>query len=146
MKKLEEFVNEELILEFFLSMLDDYKISIDMIPHGEERQTRNNRPFIPKNEIVYSIGKVAKDIREDFDIELIKFNDRIKVEDYSRNNHLHILCDIQKDNKYSDWIRLVIVTEMEQKNMSTYDIKKTYKTYSPDNKIKKDIKLFKNMI
>lgn len=145
MKTIKNFINEELILEFIISFLDDFKISIDIIPHGEERQIRNENDFISKNEIVYSIGKVAKNIREDFDLNNIKYKDRIKILDKSREKHLNIIADINKDNKKNDWIKLTIVTEMKN-NMPTHDIAKIYTTYSSDNKVKNDIKLLKNML
>ena len=146
MKTIKNFINEELILEFIISFLDDFKISIDLlIPHGEERQIRDGKGFIPKNEIVYSIGKVAKDIREDFDLNNIKYKDRIKILDKSREKHLNIIADINKDSKKNNWIKLTVVTEKEN-NMPTHDIKKIYTTYSSDNKVKNDIKLLKNML
>lgn len=145
MKSIKEFINEELILEYIISFFDDFKICIDFIPHAEERQIRDGKGFISKNEIVYSIGKVVKDIREDFDLNIIKYKDRIKILDKSREKHLNIIIDINKDDKKSDWLKLSIITEMED-NMPTYDIIKTYITYSGDQKIKNDVKILKNMI
>ena len=145
MKTIKNFINEELILEFIISFLDDFKICIDLVPHGEERQIRDGKGFISKNEIVYSIGKVAKNIREDFDLNNIKYKDRIKILDKSREKHLNIIADINKDNKKNDWIKLTVVTEKEN-NMPTHDIAKIYTTYSSDNKVKNDVKLLKNML
>ena len=145
MRTIQEYINEELILEFIISFIDDFKISIDLIPHGEERQIRNGQGFISKNEIVYSIEKVAKNIREDFDLNNIKYKDRIKILDKSREKHLNIIADINKDTKKNDWIKLTVVTEMEN-NMPTHDITKIYTTYSSDNKVKNNIRLLKNML
>ena len=128
MKTIKNFINEELILEFIISFLDDFKICIDLVPHGEERQIR-----------------VAKDIREDFDLNIIKYKNRIKILDKSREKHLNIIADINKDIKKNDWIKLTVITEKEN-NMPTHDIAKIYTTYSSDNKVKNNIKLLKNML
>lgn len=34
MKSLEDYINEELILEKIIGYLDNYKITLDIIPHG----------------------------------------------------------------------------------------------------------------
>lgn len=142
MKALKETINEELIFEYFIAFLDDYKIGLDLSQHGEERQLRDEKQFISKNNLLYSITKVAKDIKDDFDENIIQYGDRIKILDKSRDNHLNIICDINKDNKKLDWIKLSIITEMEN-NMPTHDIKKIYTTYSSDLKVKNDVKLLK---
>lgn len=145
MKRLEEYINEELILESIIGYLDNYKITLDLIPHGEDRQTRDNRPYIPKYEISWTIAKVAKDIRDDFNEKLINYKDRIQIIDKSRNEHLNVLCDIYNDIKKSDNIKLSIVT-IKEGNMPTHDIKKIYTTYSSDNKVKNEVSLLKNQL
>ena len=109
MKGLEDYINEELILESIIGYLDNYKITLDLIPHAEDRQTRDDRPYIPKYEISWTIAKVAKNIRDDFNDELINYKDRIQIIDKSRNEHLNVLCDIYDDIKKSDNIKLSIV-------------------------------------
>lgn len=145
MKKLNDYINEELILESIIGYLDNYKITLDLIPHGEDRQTRDDRPYIPKYEISWTIAKVAKDIRDDFNEKLINYKDRIQIIDKSRNEHLNVLCDIYDDIKKSDSIKLSIIT-IKEGNMPTHDIKKIYTTYSSDNKVKNEVSLLKNQL
>ena len=145
MKRLEDYINEELILESIIGYLDNYKITLDLIPHAEDRQTRDDRPYIPKYEISWTIAKVAKNIRDDFNEELINYKDRIQIIDKSRNEHLNVLCDIYDDIKKSDNIKLSIVT-IKEGNMPTHDIKKIYTTYSSDNKVKNEVSLLKNQL
>ena len=145
MKGLEDYINEELILESIIGYLDNYKITLDLIPHAEDRQTRDDRPYIPKYEISWTIAKVAKNIRDDFNEELINYKDRIQIIDKSRNEHLNVLCDIYDDIKKSDNIKLSIVT-IKECNMPTHDIKKIYTTYSSDNKVKNEVSLLKNQL
>ena len=145
MKRLEDYINEELILEQIIGYLDNYKITLDIIPHAEDRQTRDDRPYIPKYEISWTIAKVAKNIRDDFNYELINYKDRIQIIDKSRNEHLNVLCDIYDDIKKSDNIKLSIVT-IKEGNMPTHDIKKIYTTYSSDNKVKNEVSLLKNQL
>lgn len=145
MKGLKDYINEELILESIIGYLDNYKITLDLIPHAEDRQTRDDRPYIPKYEISWTIAKVAKNIRDDFNEELINYKDRIQIIDKSRNEHLNVLCDIYDDIKKSDNIKLSIVT-IKEGNMPTHDIKKIYTTYSSDNKVKNEVSLLKNQL
>ena len=145
MKGLEDYINEELILESIIGYLDNYKITLDLIPHAEDRQTRDDRPYIPKYEISWTIAKVAKNIRDDFNDELINYKERIQIIDKSRNEHLNVLCDIYDDIKKSDNIKLSIVT-IKEGNMPTHDIKKIYTTYSSDNKVKNEVSLLKNQL
>ena len=145
MKGLEDYINEELILESIIGYLDNYKITLDLIPHAEDRQTRDDRPYIPKYEISWTIAKVAKNIRDDFNEELINYKDRIQIIDKSRNEHLNVLCDIYDDIKKSDNIKLSIVT-IKEGNIPTHDIKKIYITYSSDNKVKNEVSLLKNQL
>lgn len=145
MRNLNETINEELIFEFIIGFLDLYKISLDLVPHAQDRQTRKDKQFISKYNISNSIAKVAKEIRDDFELNNIQYKDRIKILDKSRDKHLNILCDINEDSKKKDWIKLSIITVMED-DMPTHNIKKTYITYSSDSKVKDDIKMIKNMI
>ena len=145
MKGLEDYINEELILESIIGYLDNYKITLDLIPHAEDRQTRDDRPYIPKYEISWTIAKVAKNIRDDFNEELINYKDRIQIIDKSRNEHLNVLCDICEDIKISDSIKLSIIT-IKEGNMPTHNIKKIYTTYSSDNKVKNEVSLLKNQL
>ena len=145
MKRLEDYINEELILEKIIGYLENYKITLYIIPHGEDRQTKDDRPYVSKHEISWTIAKVAKNIQDDFNEKLINYKDRIQIIDKSRNVHLNVLCDICKDIKISDSIKLSIIT-IKEGNMPTHDIKKIYTTYSSDNKVKNEVSLFKNQL
>ena len=145
MKRLEDYINEELILEKIIGYLDNYKITLDIIPYGEDRQTRDDRPYVSKHEISWTIAKVAKNIQDDFNEKLINYKDRIQIIDKSRNEHLNVLCDICEDIKISDSIKLSIIT-IKEGNMPTHNIKKIYTTYSSDNKVKNEVSLLKNQL
>jgi hypothetical protein len=145
MKQLVEIINEELILERVIGFIDDFKFTIDIIPHAEERETRHNKDYISKKEIIYSVAKVAKEIKDDINTNDINIKDRIQIIDKSRGKEFNIICDITKDDKKSNYIKLYITTVMKGK-MPTHDIKKIYQTYSSDSKVKDDIKLLKNEI
>ena len=145
MKRLEDYINEELILEKIIGYLDNYKITLDIIPYGEDRQTRDDRPYVSKHEISWTIVKVAKNIQDDFNEKLINYKDRIQIIDKSRNEHLNVLCDICEDIKISDSIKLSIIT-IKEGNMPTHNIKKIYTTYSSDNKVKNEVSLLKNQL
>lgn len=145
MKRLEDYINEELILEQIIGYLDNYKIILDIIPHGEDRQTRDDRPYVSKHEISWTIAKVAKNIQDDFNEKIINYKDRIQIIDKSRNEHLNVLCDICEDIKISDSIKLSIIT-IKEGNMPTHNIKKIYTTYSSDNKVKNEVSLLKNQL
>lgn len=108
MKRLEDYINEELILEKIIGYLDNYKITLDIIPHGEDRQTRDDRPYVSKHEISWTIAKVAKNIQDDFNEKLINYKDRIQIIDKSRNEHLNVLCDICEDIKISLKYQIVL--------------------------------------
>lgn len=145
MKSLEDYINEELILEKIIGYLDNYKITLDIIPHGEDRQTRDDRSYVSKHEISWTIAKVAKNIQDDFNEKIINYKDRIQIIDKSRNEHLNVLCDICEDIKISDSIKLSIIT-IKEGNMPTHNIKKIYTTYSSDNKVKNEVSLLKNQL
>ena len=145
MISLKDKINEELIFERVVSFIDDFKFTIDIIPHAEDRETRHNKNYISKVDIVLSLGKVSKDIRNDLNTNFIKLNDRIQIIDKSRDDTLNILCDILKDNKKNDYIKLSVVTVMLGE-MPTYDIKKIYTTYSNDSRVRNDVKILRNEI
>ena len=145
MKKLEDYINEELILERIVGFFNLQKIIFDMPEHSEGRQNRDEKSFIPKHQILSTVGKVVKDIREDLSVNIINIGDRIKIIDKSRDVILNVLCDIYEDKQKANWLKIIIVTVMEG-NMPTHDIKKTYQTYTNDKRIINDIKLLKNEI
>ena len=48
MKRLEDYINEELILERVVGFFNLQKITFDMPGHSEERQYRDEKSFVPK--------------------------------------------------------------------------------------------------
>ena len=116
-----------------------------MPEHSEHRQYRDEKSFIPKHQILSSVAKVAKDIKEDLSVEIISIGDRIQIIDKSRKPVLNVLCDILEDTQKEDWIKLVIIT-VKEGNMPTHDIKKIYTTYINDKRITDDIKILKDEI
>lgn len=145
MKRLEEYINEELILEQVVGFFNLQKIVFDMPEHSEQRQYRDEKSFIPKHQILSSVAKVAKDIKEDLSVKIISIGDRIQIIDKSRKPVLNVLCDILEDKQKEDWIKIVIIT-VKEGNMPTHDIKKIYTTYTNDRRIRDDIKLLKGNI
>lgn len=147
MKTINDYIiNEQFILEYLISVFNDYKIFIDISNHADDRQIRYDKSFISKKEIIYSIYKVAKDINDELKENIIKIGDNIKIVDKSRNKTLNIICNIIKCKQNNDYITIKIITEIEKSNMKVYDVAKTYTTYSSDKKIQNDVKLFKQMV
>lgn len=103
------------------------------------------KTFVPKHQILSSVAKVAKDIKDDLSVKIISIGDRIQIIDKSRKPVLNVLCDIHKDKQKEDYTKMVIIT-VKEGNMPTHDIKKIYTTYTNDKRIKYDIKLLKDEI
>lgn len=145
MISLQNKIDESLILERITSFIDDFKFSVDISFHAEEREMRHIKDYISKKEISLTLAKVAKDIRFDIDNEYLQLNDRIQIIDKSRDKILNIILDIKKDIKKENYIKLCITTVMKG-NMPTHNIKKIYTTYSSDSKVKNDVSFIKNEI
>ena len=145
MKRIEDYINEELILERVVGFFNLQKITFDMPGHSEERQYRDEKSFVPKRQILSSVAKVAKDIKDDLSVKIISIGDRIQIIDKSRKPILNVLCDILEDKQKEEWIKMVIIT-VKEGNMPTHDIKKIYTTYINDKRLKDDIKLLKDEI
>ena len=145
MKGLEDYINEELIVERVVGFLNLQKITFDMPEHSEQRQYRDEKSFVPKHQILSSVAKVANDIKDDLSVKIISIGDRIQIIDKSRKPVLNVICDIFKDKQKEDWIKIVIIT-VKEGNMPTHDIKKIYTTYINDKRIRDDIKLLKDEI
>ena len=139
MKKINDFIIEELILEFIIGKCDDLKIKFDLSLHGDDRQSRDNKHnnFIPKKEISYTLYKVSNQIKDDYDINNIKENDIIGIIDKSRNVDYNCICSI---NVKDDYIILKVITHEYKNNFIFKDCKKLYNTYINDKKIEKEYK------
>lgn len=139
MKSIEKFINEELILEYIIGKCNNYKIKFDLSLHGDERQSRDNKHnnFISKKEISYTLYKVSKQIRDDYDLNNIKENDIIGIIDKSRNVQYNCICNIEKKDNY---IILKVITHEYKNNFIFKDYKKLYNTYINDKKIEKEYK------
>lgn len=99
MKRLEDYINEELILERVVGFFNLQKITFDMPGHSEERQYRDEKSFVPKRQILSSVAKVAKDIKDDLSVKIISIGDRIQIIDKSRNLYLMYYVIFLKINK-----------------------------------------------
>ena len=147
MINLEQFVNESLILEAIVSSVEGYKIKFDLGEHAfnrkSDRGTKYNE-YIPNSEILYSLYKVSKQIRDDFDEQLIKIGDKILVFDKSRKQNYFALCEIQEFKNDNTYISLKLITHIYKKKPEMFysdDIKKTYETYVTDKDVEKRYKL-----
>ena len=101
MIKLNQYINENLILEAIVSSVEGYKIKFDLGEHAfdrkSDRETKYNE-YISNAEILYSLYKVSKNIRDDFDENIIKFGDKIsKVE----------VLQVPKGNVNSEIIKVI---------------------------------------
>ena len=105
MKRLEYYINEELILERVVGFFNLQKITFDMPEHSEQRQYRDEKTFVPKHQILSSVAKVAKDIKDDLSVKIISIGDRIQIIDKSRKPVLNVLCDIFEDKQKEEWIK-----------------------------------------
>ena len=139
MKKIDVFIIEELILEYIIGKCNDFKIKFDLSLHVDERQNRDNKynNFISKKEISYTLYKISKQIRDDYDINNIQENDIIGIVDKSRNVEYNCVCSINIDN---DFIILKVITHEYKNNFVFKDYKKLYNTYISDKKIEKEYK------
>ena len=81
MKRLEDYINEELILERVVGFFNLQQITFDMPEHSEERQYRDEKTFVLKHQILSSVAKVAKDIKDDLSVKIISIGDRIQIID-----------------------------------------------------------------
>ena len=139
MKKIDDFIIEELILEYIIGKCNDFKIKFDLSLHGDERQNRDNKHnnFISKKEISYTLYKISKQIRDDYDLKNIKENDNIGIIDKSRNVEYNCVCSI---NIKDDFIILKVITHEYKNNFIFKDCVKIYNTYINDKKIEKEYK------
>lgn len=146
MKSINNFINEELILEAIVSKVYDFKVKFDLSGHSTDRKSnRENHQYISNKEILYTLYKVSKQIKDDYDVEIIKENDNIIITDKSRNKNYHILATIYKDKTNSDFLVIKVITHIYQENFESDDASKRYITYINDNEIDKKYKL-KNLI
>ena len=146
MKQLEEFVNEELILEAIVSKVYDFKVKFDLSEHSEDRKSnRENHKYISNKEILYTLYKVAKPIKDDYDVNIINVNDNVIITDKSRKQNYHIFATLYKDKNDKDFLVIKVITHIYQKTFESEDAKKRYVTYLNDNDIEKRYKL-KNLL
>ena len=139
MKDIKIFINEKLILEYIIGKCNNFNIKFDLSLHGDDRQSRDNKnnKFISKKEISFTLYKVAKQIKDDYDLKIINNNDIIGIVDKSRNVEYNCVCNIQyKDN----FIILKIITHEYKNNFIFKNYKKIYKTYINDKQIEKEYK------
>lgn len=146
MKKLEEFANEELVLEAIVSKVYDFKVKFDLSEHSNERKSNHeNHKYISNKEILYTLYKVAKQIKDDYDVHIININDKIIITDKSRNKNYHIFATLYEDNFDKEFLVIKVITHIYQDKFESIDVKKRYVTYLNDSDIEKRYKL-KNLL
>ena len=139
MKPINNYIKEELLLEYIIGKCINYKVKFDLSNHGDERQSRDNKnnKFISKREISFSLYKVARQIRENFDEKIINENDIIGIIDKSRNIPYNCICAIELENES---IILKIITHEYKKDFIFKNCKKIFSTYKSDKEIDKEYK------
>lgn len=146
MIKIENYIIEGLILEAIVSKVYDFKVKFDLTGHSNDRKSnRKNQPYISNKEILYTLYKVSRQIKDDYDVEIIKENDNIIITDKSRDKNYHILATIYKDKTNSDFLVIKVITHIYKEKFESNDVNKRYITYINDNEIDKKYKL-KNLI
>ena len=145
MKNFEEFINEQLILEYLIGFCKEYNVAVNLSSHAEERETRHDKDYISKIEILSSICKVIKQIKEDINNNIIHINDNILIEDKSKNITTNFICSILNDTKNKNEIKINVITNIRKKNFIEYNITKKYVTYINDKEVQKKIKLLNNV-
>lgn len=141
MRNLNETINEELILEAIVSRVYDFKVKFDLTVHSEERKSRENKNYITQKEILYTLYKVSKSIKDDFDNNIIQENDKILITDKSRKPNYHIFATIYIDKDNKEYLVIKVITHIYKDEFKSEDKKKTYITYLSDKEIEKRYKI-----
>ena len=141
MKTLEDYVNNELIIEAIVSKIYDFKVKFDLTLHSEDRKTREGSQYISNKEILYTLYKVAKQIKDDYDVDIIKENANLLITDKSRNENYHIFATIYNDKDDNEFLIIKVITHIYKEEFKTEDVKKSYITYLNDKDIEKRYKL-----
>ena len=98
MKSINNFINDELILEAIVNKVYDFKVKFDLSVHSIDRKSnRENHEYISNKETLYTLYKVSKQIKDDYDVNIINENDNIIITDKSRKQNYHILATIYND-------------------------------------------------
>lgn len=145
MKELKEIVNEELILEAIVSKVYNFKVKFDLTLHSDDRKNREGHKYISNKEILYTLYKVAKQIKDDYDVNIIKEDDNILITDKSRSKNYHIFATLYNDKNNKDFLVIKVITHIYKDEYKTDDAVKTYVTYLNDKDIEKRCKL-KNLL
>lgn len=146
MKSINNFINEELILEAIVSKVYDFKVKFDLSEHSTDRKSnRENHQYISNKEILYTLYKVSKQIKDDYDANIINENDKIIITDKSRKQNYHILVTIYNDKNDKDYLIIKVITHIYKEKFESNDVNKRYITYLNDKDIEQRYKL-KNLL
>ena len=105
MKNINNFINKELILEAIVSKVYDFKVKFDLSEHSTDRKSnRENHQYISNKEILYTLYKVSKLIKDDYDVNIINKNDKIIITYKSRKQNYHILATIYNNKNDKDYL------------------------------------------
>lgn len=146
MKSITNFINEELILEAIVSKVYDFKVKFDLSEHSIDRKSnRENHQYISNKETLYTLYKVSKQIKDDYDVNIINENDNIIITDKSRKQNYNILATIYNDKNDKDYLIIKVITHIYKEKFESNDVNKRYITYLNDKDIEKRYKL-KNLL
>lgn len=113
MKSINNFINDELILEAIVSKVYDFKVKFDLSAHSIDRKSnRENHQYISNKETLYTLYKVSKQIKDDYDVNIINENDNIIIIDKSRKQNYHILATIYNDKNDKDYLIIKVITHI----------------------------------
>lgn len=146
MKSINNFINDELILEAIVSKVYDFKVKFDLSAHSIDRKSnRENYQYISNKETLYTLYKVSKQIKDDYDVNIINENDNIIIIDKSRKQNYHILATIYNDKNDKDYLIIKVITHIYKEKFESNDVNKRYITYLNDKDIEQRYKL-KNLL
>ncbi len=146
MKSITNFINEELILEAIVSKVYDFKVKFDLSEHSIDRKSnRENHQYISNKETLYTLYKVSKQVKDDYDVNIINENDNIIITDKSRKQNYNILATIYNDKNDKDYLIIKVITHIYKEKFESNDVNKRYITYLNDKDIEKRYKL-KNLL
>ena len=94
---------------------------------------------------MYTLYKVSKQIKDDYDVNIINENDNIIITDKSRKQNYHILATIYNDKNDKDYLIIKVITHIYKEKFESNDVNKRYITYLNDKDIEKRYKL-KNLL
>ena len=88
---------------------------------------------------------MSKQVKDDYDVNIINENDNIIITDKSRKQNYNILATIYNDKNDKDYLIIKVITHIYKEKFESNDVNKRYITYLNDKDIEKRYKL-KNLL